>query len=109
MLLISTLWCQTSLAQNDGHKGISTSQETEKPKIKVFPNPASHTVNVLGLENSNQATISLTDLSGNTLQEYRWAIQNNAISLPIADLVPGIYRIRIRSGSQEISVKFFKQ
>lgn len=109
MLVMCALWCQTSLAQNVGHNSASTSQETEKTKIKVFPNPASHTVNVLGLENSNQATISLTDLSGNTLQEYRWAIQNNALSLPIADLVPGMYMIHIRSGSQEIRVRFYKQ
>lgn len=109
MILIGTLWCQTSLAQHVGHNSAPIVQETEKPKIKVFPNPASHTVNVLGLTNSQKATISVTDLSGNTLQEYQWAIQNNAISLPIADLDPGIYMIRIRYGSQEISVKFYKQ
>jgi hypothetical protein len=109
MLLISTLWCQASLAQNVGHIGTSIAQETDKPKIKVFPNPASHMVNVLGLANNNKATIHITDLSGNTVQEYQWAIQHNAISLPIADQVPGIYLIRIRSGSQEISVKFYQQ
>jgi hypothetical protein len=109
LILIGTLWGQTSIAQSAGHKSVPTSQESEKPKIKVFPNPASHMVNVLGLANSNKASIGLTDLSGNTLQEYRWAIQNNAISLPIADLLPGIYMIRIRSESQEISVKFYKQ
>ncbi len=109
MILISTLWCNTSHAQNVGPNSASIAQETEKLKIKVFPNPASHTVNVLGLANSDKATIRLTEMSGNTVQEYRWAIQNNAVSLPIADLDPGIYMILIRSGSQEISVKFFKQ
>jgi hypothetical protein len=109
MILIGTLWGSTSLAQNVGHNRASTAQETEQPKIKVFPNPASHTVNVLGLANSQKATISVTDLSGNKVQEYQWAIQNNAISLPIADLYPGIYMIHIRNGSQETSVKFYKQ
>lgn len=87
-----------------------TKQETPRPqKIKVFPNPATNVVNVLGLKNSNKAYILISDVYGNAVLNHQWSIKNNALSIPISTLDSGIYSISIRSLEQSIKVKFYKK
>lgn len=78
-------------------------------KVKVFPNPATNVVNILGLRNSAKAEISISDTYGNTALEHRWAIRNNALNIPITSLNSGIYIITIRSQEQQVQTKFYKQ
>lgn len=78
-------------------------------KVKVFPNPATNVVNILGLKNSSRAEISISDTYGNTVLEHRWAIKNNALNIPITSLNSGIYIITIRSQEQQVQTKFYKQ
>ena len=78
-------------------------------KVKVFPNPATNVVNILGLKNSRRAEISISDSYGNTVLEHRWAIKNNALNIPITSLNSGIYIVTIRSQEQQIQTKFYKQ
>ncbi len=80
---------------------------TEKT-VKVFPNPATNLVNVLGLKNSDQAQITITDINGTPVQKHYWKISNQAVNLPISNLKKGIYLIHIRSKEQEVRTKFFK-
>ena len=82
-------------------------EETEK--VKVFPNPAIHIVNVLGLVNSPTSHISITDIHGNTVAFHQWEIKNNSVNLPVSKLDPGMYLISIRSSAQNVRVKFLKQ
>lgn len=95
---------------------ITIAQETEashkivlKQKIKVFPNPATNIVNILGLKNSSQADIIVTDMSGNEVLNHQWAIRNNSLSIPIPNLNSGIYAVRINSKEQQIQTKFYKK
>lgn len=90
-------------AQTDGQEIVITK------KVKVFPNPASNVVNVLGLKNSARAEISVLDSYGNTVLEHRWAIKNNALNIPISSLNSGVYIITIRSQEQQVKTKFYKQ
>jgi len=90
-------------AQTDGQEIVITK------KVKVFPNPASNVVNVLGLKNSTRAEISILDAYGNTVLEHRWAIRNNALNIPISSLNSGVYIITIRSQEQQLQTKFYKQ
>jgi len=78
-------------------------------KVKVFPNPATNVVNVLGLRNSNRAEISISDSYGNIVLEHHWAIKNNALNIPITSLISGIYMITIRSEEQQVQTKFYKK
>ena len=78
-------------------------------KIKVFPNPATNVVNVLGLKNSLRAEIVISDSYGNTVLQHRWAIKNNALNIPIINLNSGIYIITVRSQEQQVQTKFYKQ
>lgn len=78
-------------------------------KVKVFPNPATNVINILGLQNSEMALIRISDTYGNTMMNYQWKIKNNALNIPVANLKTGIYLISIRSSDQRIQKKFFKQ
>ena len=97
---------QYTSAQSANEIGKST---TEQIKIKVFPNPATNVVNVLGLQNSNRAAIMISDTYGNTVQEHHWRIKNNAVNIPVTSLDSGIYIITIHSEEQQVQTKFYKQ
>ncbi|MFS4455913.1 T9SS type A sorting domain-containing protein [Maribacter sp. 2304DJ31-5] len=82
---------------------------TRAEKVKVFPNPATNVLNVLGLQNSNKASIIITDTYGNTILEHQWEIKNKALNIPVAHLLKGIHSISIRSKEQTVRKKFYKQ
>lgn len=84
-------------------------QEKTTSKIKVFPNPATNVINVLGVQNSQRAEITVSDLYGNVVLKHLWEVRNNALNIPIASLEAGIYMITVRSEEQDIKTKFYKQ
>lgn len=104
MLFSLSAIAQTSEVQKNSISNNSVS----KQKIKVFPNPATNVVNILGLRNSSKAAIVISDISGNIELQHQWAIRNNAISIPVPNLNAGIYVISIESEEQQIQTKFYK-
>ena len=110
LLFILILCSFIAKAQTPELKESHTNQEeVSKLKIKVFPNPATNVVNILGLTNSNKADIIISDISGTVVLKRQWAIRNNAISIPIPNLTGGIYVVRINSNEQKIQTKFYKK
>lgn len=96
------------------HIGFSQSEKNEarfesKNTVKVFPNPATNVINVLGLKNDLNAAIRITDTYGNQVIFHQWDIKNNALNIPVFQLASGIYLITIRSEHQNVRTKFFKQ
>lgn len=93
--------------------GMAQTDSGTKPevteKIKVFPNPAVNVINVLGLQNSREAFIRVSDLYGNTFLQHQWEIKNNALNIPIAHLEKGIYLIAIQTETYKFQTKFYKQ
>ncbi|WP_209404648.1 T9SS type A sorting domain-containing protein [Pseudozobellia sp. WGM2] len=78
-------------------------------KIKVFPNPATSVVNILGLKNSSKAEISIFDIYGNVVLSRKWEIRRNAVNIPISSLTTGAYIITIHSDEQHVRTKFYKK
>lgn len=78
-------------------------------KVKVFPNPATNVVNVLGLKNSDRADISVSDSYGNVVLNHHWQIKNKALNIPISSLSSGLYVITIHSEEQRVQTKFYKK
>lgn len=110
LLFIFLLLSLGAIAQADENQKTTTQQgQRATKKIKVFPNPATNVVNVLGLFNSSRSTITITDLSGNEVLRHQWAIRNNALSIPIPNLNSGIYMLRIESQEQKVQTKFYKK
>ena len=85
----------------------TTAQQAKK--VTVFPNPASNVVHVLGLRNTSKATIIISDVYGNAVQQHQWAIKDASLSIPIPNLEPGIYVISISSSAEQVQTKFYKQ
>ncbi len=109
LYVLGLLCAQISFAQTTGNESTSIPSEHTAKKIKVFPNPATNVVNVLGLINCAKADITISDMYGNVVLEYHWEIKNNALNLSISDIASGIYMIRIRSQEQSVDTKFYKQ
>lgn len=78
-------------------------------KVKVFPNPATNVVNILGLKNASKADIAIMDIYGNTVLAHQWAIRRNVLNIPISTLEPGAYIVRINFDEQQVQAKFYKQ
>ncbi len=111
LLLISTLFLCSFLGTAQTAQAEEKAPQKEVPaqqKIKVFPNPASNVVNILGLFNSSKASITILNMKGIIVQKHQWAIQSNALSIPVPNLKSGIYSIRITSQEQQIQTKFYK-
>lgn len=112
LLLIATILViglQTTLGQTEKNGQESSIHETKIQKVKVFPNPATNVINVLGLQNSNRAAIVISDLYGNIVLEHQWEIKNKALNIPVLNLEAGIYMISIRSSKQNVKIKFYKK
>jgi len=109
-LLVAFIFLSFSgIAQTSKPQETSSSEQfVSRQKVKVFPNPATNVVNVLGLENSSRSKIIISDISGNIVLQHEWAIRNNAISIPIPNLDAGIYVVQINSLEQKIQTKFYK-
>ena len=106
--LILLFLCSLGLAQTN--ESTFPRQETQSvQKVKVFPNPATNVVNILGLKNSSKADIIISDVYGSIQLKHQWRIKNNALNIPIASLNSGIYIVTITSQEQKIQTKFYKK
>jgi len=89
---------------------VSAQANSERSKkIKIFPNPATHVINVLGIENENSAHIFISDSYGNIVIKHTWAIKNNSLNIPVFHLDQGVYLLTIKTEHQQIQQKFLKQ
>lgn len=89
--------------------GIEAYAQSNSTDIKIFPNPATNVINVLGLKNAPSALISITDMYGNQVISHEWVIKHNALNIPILNLEKGVYLITIQSKQQTVQRKFYKQ
>ncbi|SDM86666.1 T9SS type A sorting domain-containing protein [Kriegella aquimaris] len=107
VLFAGSFYCH---AQSDTRQTTSSEKVgTTQTKVKVFPNPATNVVNILGLKNSAKAEILISDMYGNLLLSYHWEIRNNAVNIPISTLEAGIYMVAIHSQEQNVKTKFYKR
>lgn len=93
----------------DKNGGTSNAQIVAETKVKVFPNPATNVVHILGLKNTSKADIFIMDIYGNVVLSHQWEIRRNAINIPISTLSSGAYIITIQSKEQQVHTKFYKQ
>ncbi|SIQ22897.1 T9SS type A sorting domain-containing protein [Maribacter ulvicola] len=81
----------------------------EAQEIKIFPNPATNVINVLGLKNDLNAVIRITDSYGTQFIYHKWDIRRNALNIPVIKLEKGLYMITIQSELQNVKAKFYKK
>ncbi|MEW6469044.1 MAG: thiol protease/hemagglutinin PrtT [Bacteroidota bacterium] len=76
--------------------------EPEPSAVQVYPNPASETV-FLTFENTGRALVTVYDVAGK--EALTAEITASEAELNISNLSPGIYMIRVKTGSAVISKK----
>ncbi len=109
-LLIFLISCSFYVKAQDASskETIVQEQQTDAKKIKVFPNPATNVVHLLGLVNSQKAFIRISDVYGNVVLQRQWAIRDASLSIPIPNLESGIYVVSVNSPEQKVQLKFYK-
>lgn len=96
---------------NDGRfsysQTLSVNRKTET--VKRFPNPATSEVQVLLKKQVASLRIDLIDAGGRLQKAF--VINNPAslIKLPLTDVLPGVYHLRIRSDNEEWMERLIKQ
>ena len=83
---IFVLGLQCGFAQSENLNETAPTAETKTQKVKAFPNPATKVVNILGLQNSSSAAISINDTYGILVLQHRSEIKNNAWNISITSL-----------------------
>jgi Secretion system C-terminal sorting domain len=70
--------------------------EFDSSNIKIFPNPATATVNINGLKDLQVSRITLTDVLGRTVLERKETVNAN-ISISVNNLTAGLYFVNIET------------
>jgi len=68
-----------------------------KEQISIYPNPATNSLQVSFSGNSENSTLVMTDMLGNTVKQTTFNTQHAALN--IADVSGGIYFITLTSGA----------
>lgn len=82
----------------------TTELATEKPLVKIYPNPVANSMQLVGLEAGNY-TLSVRDFSGRILLNQAFHANDQ---INVQQLVPGIYVLEVRSAEWVHAIKFVK-
>ena len=86
----------------------TTPEFTQSGMLKIYPNPVNDYLNVsvFGITNK-QSSITIIDAIGTILRTI--SMTNNVQLVYVADLPKGVYLIKVKNGSSNLSLKFVKQ
>lgn len=105
-LVLLAIFCMTAGLAQSNEQAKTGQQEVQ---VKIFPNPATSVINILGLKDTEKASIVVSDIYGNIVLQHEWKIKNHVINLPVANLGKGMYIITIQFQEQQVNKKFYKQ
>jgi spore coat protein CotH len=77
--------------------------------IAVYPNPADFQITLSGLASSLTRQGRIVDMLGKQEIAFQWKNGLKEITLPVAELAPGLYMISINNGGQIQSSRFIKK
>lgn len=75
--------------------------EISAENITVYPNPASTTINIVGIENYTNLNVMIVNLQGQVVREVA-----NALEINVSDIESGIYFVKISCDGQQYLKKF---
>jgi hypothetical protein len=78
-------------------------------EIHVYPNPCNNQV-FLDLKDilPDPIAVAIYDYSGKLVMDYNTRYNTGTLEIPVADLMPGSYYIRITAGDKILSARFVK-
>jgi len=75
--------------------------------VFIYPNPVLEQLNVYLPENSNQVKYAIMDVLGHEL--IKGEINNTMESIQVANLLKGVYFIRLYNSFEQTNIKFIKE
>lgn len=86
-------------------------EPAKQNEIKVYPNPFINTFYVnFQLEQDATVQLTLLDINGAILQQHNRKLQNGEQNIQLyADVIPGIYIVKVQAGTQVNTTKIIKQ
>jgi hypothetical protein len=92
-------------------KIISFDRTIDKPRIRIFPNPAINSITVDFQQATNGiTTINICDMKGAQVKSQRSNVVNGRVSMQIdiRQMPPGVYLLKVKIGQTESSQKFIR-
>lgn len=77
--------------------------------VRTFPNPSDDMVRIMGLKNSDAATITISGTGGTVIRSLQTDISDTSVNLQIENLPSGIYLVAISSKEQNVQTKIVKK
>ena len=95
-------FCQGSFAEC-GLEVNATHQLTPGQTVDIFPNPTTSQISATLRQSTSQTvTVSLSDPHGRMLQRQSLPVGTTQIKLTVEAYTPGIYLLRVQSGSSQV-------
>ena len=80
-----------------------------KIRLRIFPNPFYDKINITGMRKGDIAELIVFGSQGNTVYNYHLEGDNMPKSLDLSHLAPGVYYLRLVSGSEVEVMKIVKE
>lgn len=78
----------------------SVDENDDMSELRIYPNPAKEILTiVLPANNENKSSLEIFNILGNKVLNRNINPTNGSISLDVSSLAPGVYIIKIISGS----------
>ncbi len=94
---------------NDGLRSIDGTDELVDQEVKMYPNPATSSVEVVLPELDHVSEVRLMSMEGAVMSEFHIDIKDNKIDMDISSLARGAYLLNIKTEKRVILKKLFKQ
>jgi|GEM_PF-3328661 len=82
----------------ENYSGVGINDVAKTSQVTVYPNPASHTINVV-LNGQKDAVVSLTNMTGQTVRVVSVADQVQKAEMNVSGLQPGNYILSVQSAN----------
>ncbi len=105
------VWDDIKACPDEAENLVSGADNPDDTGISVFPNPAMDWVNIYitsteRKETGGIAEVNITDISGHTIQSFRFSSDQLFMHLELPSLSPGIYLLRVsRAGEKPLVSK----
>lgn len=80
--------------------------EASESTLHIYPNPAN---DQLSIEGDGMLSVAVYDLLGQLMLEQQCPSGTSRVTLPVANLTPGMYLIKINNGNGVTSRSFIKK
>lgn len=91
------------------NSGTSAVTDVEVQELKLYPNPATHEVNIQIPDGNALCNLQIVDMLGKVAYEGNGRSTNGILRVNVASYAPGLYHINIKGDAGSYYARFIKQ